>query len=275
MFRALSILEVFLAGVGMLAIEAMATDTAVVPLPAAHAHNDYLHPRPLIDALEQGFCSVEADVFLVAGDQLLVGHTRSELTPERTLERLYLKPLQDRVERHEGRVYPAGPIFTLLVDFKSEAATTYAALKKLLVPYQTMLCRIEEGRWIPGAVQIVISGDRPITPITESKTRVVFLDGRLPDLEQSVPVHVMPLISDRWSAYFRWRGEGPIPDSERQRLQQVVAQAHDRGQRIRFWATPDRIEVWRVLQDAGVDLINTDDLAGLATFLRSATGEAR
>ena len=48
------------------------------PLPAAHAHNDYWHERPLHDALERGFCSVEADVFLVDG-QLLVGHAKKEL----------------------------------------------------------------------------------------------------------------------------------------------------------------------------------------------------
>src|SRR5712692_10174041 len=45
----------------------------IVPLKHAHAHNDYEHKRPLLDALDHGFCSVEADVFL-DGDALLVGH---------------------------------------------------------------------------------------------------------------------------------------------------------------------------------------------------------
>ena len=44
------------------------------PLWRAHAHNDYEHPRPLLDALDHRFGSVEADIFLV-GDQLLIGHT--------------------------------------------------------------------------------------------------------------------------------------------------------------------------------------------------------
>ena len=35
------------------------------------------------DALDHGFCSVEADVFLVK-DQLLVGHSSIDLRPERT-----------------------------------------------------------------------------------------------------------------------------------------------------------------------------------------------
>ena len=37
------------------------------PLGQAHAHNDYYHKRPLLDALSHGFCSVEADVFLKNG----------------------------------------------------------------------------------------------------------------------------------------------------------------------------------------------------------------
>ena len=44
-----------------------------MPLPAAHAHNDYEHARPLLDALDRGFGSIEADIWLVDG-ALLVAH---------------------------------------------------------------------------------------------------------------------------------------------------------------------------------------------------------
>ncbi|MFM7555618.1 MAG: hypothetical protein ACKPAH_10035, partial [Verrucomicrobiota bacterium] len=36
-------------------------------LPQAHSHNDYEQKRPLLEALDHGFCSVEADVYLVEG----------------------------------------------------------------------------------------------------------------------------------------------------------------------------------------------------------------
>src|SRR5687767_16008437 len=65
----------------------------VIPLVQAHAHNDYEHSRPLLDALAQGFCSIEADVHWVAG-RLLVARDRKDTKPERTLERLYLEPLR-------------------------------------------------------------------------------------------------------------------------------------------------------------------------------------
>src|SRR5438874_5130274 len=87
----------------------------VTPVTRAHAHNDYAHPRPLIDALDQGFCSVEADVYLVDG-KLLVAHDKKDVKPDRTLEKLYLDPLRERVKANGGRVYAKGPTVHLLVD---------------------------------------------------------------------------------------------------------------------------------------------------------------
>ena len=52
----------------------------VTPLRQAHAHNDYEHVRPLHDALDHGFTSVEADIFLVDGD-LLVAHDPEDVDP--------------------------------------------------------------------------------------------------------------------------------------------------------------------------------------------------
>ena len=43
------------------------------PIRQGHAHNDYEHERPLFDALDNGFCSIEVDIFLVGG-KFLVGH---------------------------------------------------------------------------------------------------------------------------------------------------------------------------------------------------------
>lgn len=63
-----------------------------------------------------------------------------------------------------------------------------------------------------------------------------------------------------------------MPAAEREKLRGIVSAAHVRGQRVRFWATPDlpgprRDAVWAELLAAGVDHLNTDDLAGLEAFL--------
>jgi glycerophosphoryl diester phosphodiesterase len=239
------------------------------PLPRAHAHNDYRHQRPLLEALAHGFCSVEADVFLV-GDRLLVAHGWHELDPEKRLTTLYLDPLLKRVEANGGRVYRHGPPFTLLIDVKSDAQSTYARLHRVLADYAAMLTVVDNGNARPGAVTVVISGNRAAETLRKQRVRYAGLDGRLGDLESDVPDHLMPLISDRWSSHFRWRGRGPISPAERQKLRAIVAKAHAQGRRVRFWATPEREAVWRELAAAGVDLINTDDLAGLRRFLLSS-----
>ena len=61
----------------------------VLPLAKAHAHNDYEHTRPLLDALDHGFTSVESDVWLVNGE-LLVAHIRKTKILIAALKSLYL-----------------------------------------------------------------------------------------------------------------------------------------------------------------------------------------
>jgi hypothetical protein len=238
----------------------------VTPLPNAHAHNDYNHKRPLLDALDHGFCSVEADVFLVDGE-LLVGHDRRELTAERSLRKLYLDPLRRRVKDNGGRVYREPGEFTLLVDFKTNGVETYKALRAILPEYADVLTRVENGQVRKGAVTIVISGDCPREAIAADATRYVGIDGRMSDLDSDAPSHLMPLVSDRWGAAFTWHGMGPMPPAEREKLRRIVAQAHQKGRRVRFWAIPALEGFWSELQAAGVDLINTDDLEGLQKFL--------
>jgi hypothetical protein len=251
---------------GLPPIRAAADEKPVVPLTNAHAHNDYEHKRPLLDALDHGFCSIEADVFLV-DDRLLVGHTRRDLRPERTLETLYLDPLRQRIQANGGRVYPKGPSIFLLVDVKSEAKATYAVLDRVLTRYADILSVTRHGKFEAKAVTVVMSGNRDRETMSAQEVRYAGLDGRMGDLDATVPAHLMPWISDRWGSFFRWRGEGPMPAAERARLQDFVRKAHEHGRLLRFWATPERVEVWKELHSQGVDLINTDKLSELQRFL--------
>jgi hypothetical protein len=241
---------------------------AQTPLPRAHAHNDYEHARPLRDALDQGFCSVEADIYLING-RLLVAHDLDKTRPDRTLEALYLDPLRADVGRHNGRVFPGGPPVTLLIDFKSEAESTYRVLREKLEAYRDMLTSYSNGSVRTNAVTIILSGNRPWKTVASETNRLVFLDGRLPDLDSNPDSALVPLVSDNWRSHFRWRGEGEFPAEEREKLARLVERAHQQGRRIRFWAAPDQPSVWRAHWEAGVDLINTDRLAELSVFLSS------
>lgn len=239
------------------------------PLRHAHAHNDYEHKRPLLDALECGFCSVEADIWLV-DDKLLVAHDRNQVKPERTLQSLYLEPLRERARRNGGRVHPNGPEFILLVDVKSDAGRTYSALRTVLKDYADVLTVFRAGDTATNAVTVIISGNRDRSAMENETVRYAAFDGRLEDLDSNASNHFIPLVSESWTKVFKWRGVGPIPKDEQQVLRQTVRQAHAQGRKIRFWATPDQSGIWKELLDAGVDLVNADDLAGLQKFLLSA-----
>ncbi|MBL0408229.1 phosphatidylinositol-specific phospholipase C/glycerophosphodiester phosphodiesterase family protein [Microvirga aerilata] len=243
----------------------------VNPLPQAHAHNDYEHPRPLLDALDHGFTGVEADIWLVNG-KLLVAHEEAHIKPERTLEALYLDPLKKRVTENGGRVYPGTQGFTLLIDIKTEGEPTYKALAEVLSKYPDILTVVRDGKVQPGAVTAVVSGNRPREYMLSEKVRYAGYDGRMPDLTSDTPAAFMPLLSDNWTKVFTWKGDGEMPAAERAKLQDIVKTAHSKGWTIRFWATPDqpgpqRNAIWKELKAAGVDKINTDDLAGLQRFL--------
>jgi hypothetical protein len=236
------------------------------PLTSAHAHNDYAHTRPLLDALDHGFCSIEADIWLVDG-RLLVAHNRGGVRPERTLRTLYLDPLRRRILGNGGRLYSNGPPCTLLIDVKSEARGTYLALRDLLQGYTDILTVFTPTNTVTNALTIVLSGNRPTDILADEVCRLAAIEGRLTDLPANPSPHLVPLIGDHWARNFRWRGKGPLPEEERQKLRRFVAQAHQQGRRIRFWAAPDTPAGWRELHEAGVDLINTDDLAGLRRWL--------
>jgi hypothetical protein len=242
---------------------------APIPLLRAHAHNDYEHSRPLLDALERGFCSVEADVWLVNG-RLLVAHDLKDVKPERTLQKLYLDPLRSRIEQNGGRVFSNGPAVMLLIDVKSDATNTYVALREALQAYTNMLTRFYAGRTETNAITVVISGNRARDLMESEVGRLAAYDGRIADLDSGASPHFIPLISDNWANLFRWKAgasDGAFPDQEKGKLTELVRRTHVQGRRLRLWGAPDTAAGWQILLDCNVDFINTDDLAGLQRFL--------
>ena len=238
-----------------------------VPLTSVHAHNDYEHPHPLFDAMECGFCSVEADIHLVNGN-LLVAHSRREVKPDHTLQSLYLDPLRKRIRENGGRVYRDGPPVWLLIDFKSDPREMYPVLNDVLQQYADILTVWRDGTKQQGAVTAILTGDHPaIDVLSAQKVRYACLDGTLRELKSNPPADLVPWMSSEWLRSFTWSGKGDIPDDDRQELRRIVKEAHSQGRLVRFWGAPDNIATWRELRAASVDLINTDDLKGAQKFL--------
>jgi len=256
-------------------------------LPNTHAHNDYEHQYPLLDALSKGFVSVEADIWLYPddNDNLRVAHDPVEdpmILP--TLEELYLDPLQELKEQFDnGGVYADGTPLTLLVDIKSEGLSTYQRLDEVLAEYEaespglfTTYTQDESGDYTvtPGAVTPIISGDRPREFMESQEVRYAGYDGRKDDIGTDTDPNFMPLISDNWNNFFTdelaWDGIGEIPEDTEAELNDLVSDVQAEDKIFRFWNLPqDSPNVWEPLYEAGVDLINTDNLEGLSTFIES------
>src|SRR5262245_19375442 len=154
-----------------------------------------------------------------------------------------------------------------MIDVKTDADATYRALEPVLARYADMLTVTRDGKVQPNAVTIILSGNRAQETIAAQSVRYVAIDGRPEDLDRNPPAGLVPWISDRWGSLFSWNGEGLMPAAEQEKLSTLVRRAHEQRRKVRFWATPEKPEVWSALVAADVDFINTDRLDELREFL--------
>ncbi|TVR80490.1 MAG: hypothetical protein EA412_04565 [Chitinophagaceae bacterium] len=232
-----------------------------------HVHNDYNKCKPLEAALEKGFGSVEADVFLRKG-QLVVAHTGIGALRMRSLEDMYFKPLAEKVRKNNGSVFKNGPKgFILMIDVKSDAEETYDSLKVLFDKYRFMLTEFTPESTKKNAVTILISGRRNYEQILSDNPRFAAIDGRLADLNSDYNIHEVPRISAAYRSLFNWRGiRASMPESELTLLREIVVQADSIGVELRFWGATNRKKVWETLLDAGVHRINVDRIKRFKNF---------
>ncbi len=235
------------------------------------SHNDYWQDPPLFKALNLGYIYIEADILLIK-NRLVVAHRRP-LRPARTkdLKELYLDPLFEIYNR-QGYFYKdhPDPIF-LMIDIKTDAEATYAKLLKDIEPYKSMLTKFVDGVEIPGAITLIITGNRPIKTIVAESERWAAIDGRPIDLGKGYPVNLMPMISEKYSTILGWTTTfGTKSPKNILKVQDFVAKAQAEGRLTRLWKIPENPTAWNWLTYHGIDLLNTDNLPKLHDYLRSA-----
>lgn len=232
-----------------------------------HAHNDYAHTRPLHEALENGFTSIEIDVYLHKG-RLVVSHLGTGLNGKKDIEALYLKPVEKIIADNGGTVYKndTTPVI-LMVDFKTGNPGTYNKLIDILGKYKPLLSMYSNGNEVRrGALSILISGAKPFGEVMREDTSIVTIDASIGQLKDSTFNKIISRYSDPWHKYFTWNGEGQMSANEEKLLADLVAQAHAKGKHIRFYSIPDKPAVWQKLIAAGVDWVNTDKLKAYRDF---------
>ena len=218
-----------------------------------HSHNDYENEAPFFTAYNAGFGSIEADVFPVNG-RLYVAHDKASITPERTLQSLYLDHLLSKLTADKSRH------LILLVDIKENYGLSLPILIEELSPLQPIIAT--------GQLKIVISGNRPVPSQFSNYPDYIYFDDDQSRVSSTKQWGRVGLVSLRFSNLSNWKGDGKISKEERLRIKSTVDSVHKVGKKIRFWASPDNPESWKLLMKLKVDLIGTDKIEQLATFLK-------
>lgn len=212
-----------------------------------HSHNDYEGDEPLTKALNLGLKSIEADVHLI-NDELYVAHdTPYDISLKKTLEEMYLEPLA----KSDFDQYP----LYLLIDIKTEAESTYRKLREVLKKYQSK------------QIVYVISGNRAIDLIANDEAKLMAIDGRPDDVDKNFTSQEMPMISQNYKYFFSSRDPSKIDQNEIDKFKIFIDKAHKKHILVRLWASPDHKEMWKFLENQGVDFINTDDPTALANYI--------
>ncbi len=225
------------------------------------AHNDYVHPIPFFSSYYQQVGYIEADIFL-QNNALLVAHTRPEIDPEKTLDELFLKPILKKILFNNGNVYPdKETTLTLMIDLKTEGVSTLNALVKKLKNYpQLTSCP---------TLQITVSGSMPDPALWKNFPDFIHFDGR-PGIEYTIEqLKRISLISTDFKNHSLWNGKGILTGADHKKIVQLIEEVHAKQKKIRFWGAPDFTNAWMVFMDMKIDIIGTDDVTGLSSFIRN------
>jgi alkaline phosphatase len=225
-----------------------------------HSHNDYEKPFPFWEAYNQGYGSIEADIFLYGGN-LVIAHDTLQRARGRTLDSLYLQPLQQCIIKNKGYPYPGHDrMLQLLIDIKTDSTATVNKLVEKLKAYPLITgC---------AAVKIVITGNRPATAAFTGYPGYIYFDGELHINYPAGAVSKIEMLSDNFKRYSLWNGNDTIPLKDKNVLASLIAKAHALHKKVRFWNAPDNINSWKIFMALGVDYINTDHITAAAVFLQ-------
>lgn len=216
--------------------------------PLIHAHNDYQKSEPLTNALRHKAFSIEADIY-PSGNRLLVAHDKNELPTAPTLDSLYLRPMIELFHRHKGFISEDSSYApVLMIDIKENGDMAIAQLIKLVSAHRSVFDRSFNAK----AVQLVISGDRGPSSRWTAYPLYILFDGRPNEVYDRVTLQRVALISD---SYLKYINPG---DSSDRLITQVVNKVHGMGKLLRLWASPDNPDSWKLQQQHGIDIINTD-----------------
>lgn len=219
-----------------------------------HSHNDYGQDFPFWKAYVSGASSIEIDVFLQHG-KLYVTHAEEEISPEKTIENLYLDPLSKLAKSGKLRKVQ------ILVDIKSDARKTLEKLVKI-VKNRPELAENNNLRF-------VISGNRPQPSEYKNYPDFIHFDHQVLENLTNIALEKIALVSVSFKDFSVWNGLGRMTETDLARVKDAIAQAHAVHKPFRFWGSPDTETAWSHFAELGVDFINTDHPVRASQYLET------
>ncbi|KLO15635.1 hypothetical protein SCHPADRAFT_824485, partial [Schizopora paradoxa] len=224
-------------------------------------------------ALSLGIPCIEVDVWLVDG-VLFAGHEPQDLSPDRTLERLYLTPLLDILSKanpdtesdKSGKGWngvfarASKQELMLMIDIKSDGEALWPALLDALQPFRERgwlttyhyppaanatgnIADFHDdgsGEFTLGPLRIVGTGNTPIGRVyTQQPARDVFYDA---PLKAEWTPALAPMASSKWllSSYLSLPPYALPPAMRKgaiKELRRYSEEAHARGIKARWWGS--------------------------------------
>ena len=237
-------------------------------------------------------------------NEVYVGHNQLYLQPNNTLWSLYLGPIYsflnsvdpacrnndgsnrlalrgDKTTKH-GLFYssPEVPLH-ILFDVKTEANSTYAALKSQIQPFidAQYLTHYDttQKKWIPGPLTITISGNQATELVKEETVRYMFLDSPLVNMKSNASTESLQEYSQlaviASASLEQLLGKNlyalvatqELGDQAKTTLKNYFDTAHKLGLKTRIWGGNTwpihiRNAQMSTLWELGCDLVNADDL---------------
>ena len=158
----------------------------------------------MYSAIEAGCIGIEADIWLY-DDELFVGHSVGSLTPNRTLNSLYISPLLDILSKQNQDplvisdpnrklhgVFDTEPEqqIILLIDFKTSEEVLFSHVVEALEPLRSKgyLTRRNGSEIIQGPITVVGTGETPFAMVTSDSDNPhydIFFDAPLDDMYEA------------------------------------------------------------------------------------------
>lgn len=206
-----------------------------------HIKTDDPTQKIVYTALKKGFISLKAEVQLVDGELKVLNDQR--------FEDVYLKPLLDRYQEHNGRIYQEYlELFYLFVQINGDENETMKVLDKTLATYEQMIAGFERSeQQNPLKVVLISASPKLAQGIMNRESSLISLEGDYSHLDQRIHFRKMPVIGLNFD------------NLDLEKLSGKAKSVHRKGKKLRLYNVPRDQALWESLIQSGVDFINCNE----------------